>query len=1254
MSKTTFTSIKKFTALLLVFTIAFSPLGLLSPTIAKASTTDDWSDQAKIRPGFMSGSERTDIFIDYFIPFGNNPNSLFYFDINGRIDDEDSNEQNFGFGFRTLSGGEKYILGGNIFFDTMMSEHDNRFSQVGFGLEVLTNRFDGRFNYYKPTGDTYLKGESNNYKFAPSSLLVNNGYEEALEGYDIELGVLVPYVSSFAETRLFGGLYNYSTDQLIADDVDGKKFRLEVRPLNSISINIEHYTPSEGDSDTVAGLYFDIPFSIEELFEAGGNPFINAPSEFKIENRANRTLRDRMTEKVIRDRQIITAADEDKTYKDLIYVNSDDTGADTGTQSDPYQTLTDALADAKWANEDTIIYISSTDGTADTYVNTVTLLDGQELWSDGVMHPIYKLGGGGVAAIINGSGGNIITLSDNNSIVGLDLINGNNGIYGSGTYDIVPATDTSIYSTFIAGNNIQNMTANGIYISNGYTSSDDISDLTFSLDIRGNNLSNNGANGIYIENIFDTTGTAENITFNNYIATNVLNDNTDDGIQIYQELIAEESATNIFVTNTLDSNWMDSNSMNGAYIDTNIEATVVYATTLDPSASTLSGSITNNFYSNSVDGNARAGVNINNSTLYSDAVSAAATSTIGLSSSTNGIITNYFDSNTFNNNGEQGILINKALIASITVATNSTITGDVSSTSTGTINNYFSNNTVDSNDSHGISLSNNLVTTHTLGTVNTTVDGNIAASSAGSSINTTFNTNTITNNGFTANKSGVYIDNDIYSEGEADDNSHVTGNVTASSSNSNTTINLTANTIDGNDNHGIEIFDNSIDAITTLGELSGTTTADGSIIATNNYSTAKIISNGNSYSSNGADGFNLTGQYIYSDSWASEDSATTGDISASSSNSLVSIDFTSDTVIDNTGYGVNITDNVVEAFAWGTNFTSLMTIGGDVTALAENSSANISSDNSNFSYNLGSDGFYSSYSGIYTETWLEGDYDLGGNILTSVDSSNVTNTFTNNTASFNNGSGILLDSQEVQAYLYAALNSGTVSGNITSSASDTKLTNTFTDNSANYNGNKGLYLNSNLILSTTEVDNNTTINGTAYSSVASSSINNTVSSNITNSNTNEGIFLQIFGPNAAHVVTSGTVTGTETTNVTNAQVIAATDSNISLSNSDDGLYISTSTATADNGETSITISGTGNTISDNTSASGIHLVHSGPTTSYSATFNDNTITNNTTHDMINNTGTTVDALNNWWGSATPNFATILTGDPIDYDPWTGK
>lgn len=174
MSKATVNLIRKVTALLLVFTIALSPM---VPAMAQAATDSEWG--AKIRPGYMKGDDRTDSFVDYFLPFLKQNNSLFYFDINVR-QDEDTDETNVGLGYRMLGAGDKYLIGANIFQDSKTTEGENTFDQIGFGLEALTKNFDARFNYYSPTGDTKEKIDGSEvYSFGPSGLLVSYEYEEA-------------------------------------------------------------------------------------------------------------------------------------------------------------------------------------------------------------------------------------------------------------------------------------------------------------------------------------------------------------------------------------------------------------------------------------------------------------------------------------------------------------------------------------------------------------------------------------------------------------------------------------------------------------------------------------------------------------------------------------------------------------------------------------------------------------------------------------------------------------------------------------------------------------------------------------------------------------------------------------------------------------------------------------------------------------------------------------------------------------------
>ncbi|MCK4846789.1 MAG: inverse autotransporter beta domain-containing protein, partial [Deltaproteobacteria bacterium] len=269
--------------------------------IGGANASETW--QGVARPGFMAGESdnETDITVDLFLPITGDENSLIFFNPIVRTDDKGSNEQNLGLGGRVFVK-DKVILGANLFYDAMRSEYDNEFKQWGVGLEALTENFDLRANYYRPFGDTKKRISAiDTFEFASSSLLQYKGYEEALEGYDVEVGALVPFVSEYMEARAYAGTYNYDSDFIDDNDVSGNRYRMEIRPLRFINLSLEVKNDDVRGTDTFAGGYVEIPFDMEALFSFK-NPFVMAKN---ADTRGSRPLRDRMTEKVTRDRHIV-------------------------------------------------------------------------------------------------------------------------------------------------------------------------------------------------------------------------------------------------------------------------------------------------------------------------------------------------------------------------------------------------------------------------------------------------------------------------------------------------------------------------------------------------------------------------------------------------------------------------------------------------------------------------------------------------------------------------------------------------------------------------------------------------------------------------------------------------------------------------------------------------------------------------------------------------------------------------------------
>lgn len=83
---------------------------------------------------------------------------------------------NLGLGYRSLLLDNKVLLGANSFFDKQWTSGHQR---IGYGIEAKWANFDFFANYYDAISDEKL---------------INEATERALDGYDVELRSIVPYL----------------------------------------------------------------------------------------------------------------------------------------------------------------------------------------------------------------------------------------------------------------------------------------------------------------------------------------------------------------------------------------------------------------------------------------------------------------------------------------------------------------------------------------------------------------------------------------------------------------------------------------------------------------------------------------------------------------------------------------------------------------------------------------------------------------------------------------------------------------------------------------------------------------------------------------------------------------------------------------------------------------------------------------------------------------------------------------------------
>lgn len=248
---------------------------------------------------------------------------LFY---NSRFHLEDNGQSinTSGLGFRKLFRDQQVIIGGNIYYDSIQSSQGNDFDQLGLGVEILTKWVDARFNYYLPENDIYevdrITKREHDERVTPTGTFSSSGkrnyktYEGALEGFNAEVGFLVPGLDRYLETRVYAGYYHY--DNPFGGDFEGFKARVEARLLPGVIADVEYWEDEElNGGNWTAGISVSVPFSLFNLAR-GRSPFEGIEDAFKP---GPREFEDRLGDQVDRSHRIQTITSAPKqTHRDAV------------------------------------------------------------------------------------------------------------------------------------------------------------------------------------------------------------------------------------------------------------------------------------------------------------------------------------------------------------------------------------------------------------------------------------------------------------------------------------------------------------------------------------------------------------------------------------------------------------------------------------------------------------------------------------------------------------------------------------------------------------------------------------------------------------------------------------------------------------------------------------------------------------------------------------------------------------------------
>ncbi len=586
-----------------------------------ASVEAEWSNPlppGRLNLGLHFGDQQTETSGDILAPIIPFESGLMFVNPRGTWNDSDGQEFNLGLGYRHLFPNRNIIIGGNLFYDLRNTSLDNTFNQFGCGLEFLSTWVDARVNAYLPetgkkTSDQYATAasktqEQESYWYAPTGqghLITQYGYdvtstydvktlqhyqiaEQAMDGFDGEIGVLLPIpgVNDFADVKVFAGYYDYNAHY--GDDITGMKGRLEIKPMPSLYLDAAWFEDRAllGSKYSI-GVRLSVPFDLANL-SRGKNPFVGALDGFKP-GAVKAPFASRMTEMVVRDLHIrsdmsdpVEVVSDRRTLekkmtsldrKDfnlvlasgVTFVDDDNlSGVEDGSWENPYRQINTGVQSAIG----TMVYVR--DATRQYYENVV-LRDGLTLWGSGAR--IYGQGDrylGGIYPIVNGMGtGSAITLANNVTVTGFYITQPNAfrpesnepaskaaGIYGKNVTGVSVCRNiisgslesgVMLRSDFmpslhakISDNRIEGMRGNGIdVLSDGTTEVD--------LTLENNSVTGSGGSGAFLITQGGDTFRA--------LVSGVYSQNLLDGVSV--EASNNKKAVAVFVDTKVNGNGRD-------------------------------------------------------------------------------------------------------------------------------------------------------------------------------------------------------------------------------------------------------------------------------------------------------------------------------------------------------------------------------------------------------------------------------------------------------------------------------------------------------------------------------------------------------------------------------------------------------------------------------------------------------------------------------------------------------------------------
>lgn len=448
-------------------TTALSTLALtLSGVAVHAGQNGLWQPQVRAITGADNNGAKSAI--EAFLPLNQTLESVLFLDVRAKHDFDDGFGQDVGLGVRRLVTPD-LMIGGYAYLNVQNS-NSHQFVASTLGLEAITPNYDAHVNVYLP-----ISGDVATSTFNSTLSLVGNQLMEQISsidrrdyaawGIEGEVGVQAPIdLPESHALRLSFGAYHFGDPDGLDGSVTGGKAGFEYAIGDAFGAGTslvfagEVREDNRDDTQFAGSVRLTIP--------------LNAPDKVSAEDRSepvypvSEGLRKRVNERVRGDIGVRLEAHEKGTTTATRVAIDAATGSafgsfffadggnalGLGTSGDP-TTLDDAVANAG-ANG----VIVALGGQGNLLTAGVTLADGQTIIGGGENVTVRLANGGartfdfgGSNATISGTNpaNNVITLANGNTLSGITVTGGADGIFGN---NVSGATLTKVTVTGAGGN----------------------------------------------------------------------------------------------------------------------------------------------------------------------------------------------------------------------------------------------------------------------------------------------------------------------------------------------------------------------------------------------------------------------------------------------------------------------------------------------------------------------------------------------------------------------------------------------------------------------------------------------------------------------------------------------------------------------------------------------------------------------------------------------------------------------------------